>query len=86
MVTFRSVAAVAATVAATITRSAYSLECVEDYDPAVDYFPSGMRASASFLGDIAPQLEEETVFADDFSITYYKAYKVRGHHSLRRAR
>eukprot|EP00958_Prasinococcus_capsulatus_P015177 scaffold1618_cov397-Prasinococcus_capsulatus_cf.AAC.7 len=76
MLTLGSMTRLGATLVAVIAHPAHSLECVEDYDPTIAYFSEDMRASVSPKGDTTPQLEEEIVFADDFSITYYKAYKV----------
>lgn len=53
-----------------------ALGCVEEYDPEVSYFTDTLRASPSMEGDVIPQLEDEINFANDFSITYFKAFKV----------
>ena len=77
----RKLVAVAAAVAAQSVFEVAAVEtqtlgCVENYDPNVSYFTDSLRASPSAEGDVVPQLEEEINFANDFSITYFKAFKV----------
>ena len=47
--------------------------CVVDFDPSVDYYPVERRA---MVGGGASTVHEDITFAKDFTITYYRTYKV----------
>jgi hypothetical protein len=47
--------------------------CVTSYDPNVDYFPPARRA---LMGASSGVVHEDSVLANDFSISYHKTYKV----------
>jgi len=49
------------------------LGCIKDFDSAVDYFPASRRAIFTNGLSLVPKDEQ---YAEDFSIDYYKTYKI----------